>query len=218
MLDTMIQQVASSLRKQYPMLEREDIVQELWLWTLEHERTVERYVGDGKPGERMLYSSLRRAGSAICAREKALVIGYDPDDLYYYSTGQLREILPLVMDRTLWVQPGQAQEQRVTGTSDPAHGNTRLAMICDVRSAVEACSEPIKALLWTAFGLAMDDQEHALSLGITEDALRMRVVRALKSVQRGLGGPKPPSEYEGTRRVLSNAQSQAITRNQEGEV
>ena len=207
-IDDTIQRVTSSLKKQFHMVEREDIYQELWIKYLSTDCS--------HMNSKMLWSTLRRAGVAFCTREKAAITGYDVDDLYYYSTGQLRELLPVVMDRTSWTQPGVVGDLgKITGTSDPAHGNNRLAMICDVRSALEACSESDKRLLWTAFGLALADDEHATSMGITEDALRMRVVRALQRLQRRLGGPRPQMDYQGTRRALSNAQAQAITRNQE---
>lgn len=207
-VDETIQRVASSLKKQYQMVEREDIVQELWVKYLSTDVT--------HMNDRMLWSSLRRAGAAYCTKEKAQITGYDVEDLFYYSTGQIRELLPIVMDRESWVQTGVVSDLgKITGTGDPALGNNRLAMICDVRSALEAGSESDKSLLWTAFGLSLDEEEHGLSLGISADALRMRVVRALQRLQRRLGGPRPVENPAGHRRALSNAQAQAITRNQE---
>jgi hypothetical protein len=203
-----IQRVASSLKKQFHQVEREDIVQELWVKYLS--------TNTDHMNRKMLWSTLRRAGTAFCTLEKAAITGYDPDDLYFYSTGQLRELLPVVMDRESWTQTGVVADLgKITSTGDPALGNNRLAMICDVRSALEACSETDKRLLWTAFGLRVDDTEYAMSLGITEDALRMRVVRALRRLQQRLGGPRPDIGSYGRRRALSNAQAQAITHNQE---
>jgi DNA-directed RNA polymerase specialized sigma24 family protein len=207
-IDDTIQRVTSSLKKQFHQVEREDIYQELWLKYLS--------TNTDHMNSKMLWTSLRRAGVAFCTREKAAITGYDVEDLYYYSTGQLRDLLPVVLDRESWGGTGVVQDLgKITGGGDPAHGNNRLAMICDVRSALEACSDEDKRLLWTVFGLRVDDDEYATSLGITADALRMRVVRALKRLQRHIGGPRPDGLYEGTRRALSNAQAQAVTRNQE---
>lgn len=207
-VDETIQRVTSSLKKQFRMVEREDIYQELWIKYLSTDCT--------HMNSKMLWSTLRRAGVAFCTREKAAITGYDVDDLYYYSTGQIRELLPIVLDRESWIGTGVVADLgKITGTGDPALGNNRLAMICDVRSALEACSDHDKRLLWTVFGLRVDDTEYAMSLGITEDALRMRVVRALQRLQRHLGGPRPQELFQGRRKALSNAQAQAITRNQE---
>lgn len=207
-VDETIQRVASSLKKQYQMVERDDIVQELWVKYLSTDTS--------HMNSKMVWSTLRRAGAAFCTKEKAAITGYDVDDLYYYSTGQIRELLPLVMDRTSWVQQGVVADLgKISSTGDPALGNNRLAMICDVRSALEAGSDEDKHLLWTTFGLCLPEDEHALSMGITEDALRMRVVRALQRLQRRLGGPRPQENPTGHRRALSNAQAQALTRNQE---
>lgn len=214
----MVQQIATQVKRQFHMVERDDIVQELWLWLAEHTERVEEYASRGKHGERQLATALRRAGRAFAIKEKAAIVGYDLDDLYWYSTAQLRELLPLVMDRSLWVETGvPAETGRVSSTSDPAHGNNRLAILCDIRASLETCSERDKLLLWTHFGLGMEEDEHALTLGITTETLRKRVTRALQRLQRALGGPRPDQVYVGTRRALSNAQAQAITRNQEAE-
>jgi hypothetical protein len=207
-IEDTIQRVATSLKKQFYQVEREDVVQELWVKYLSIDVT--------HMNRKMLWSSLRRAGVAFCTRERAAITGYDVEDLYFYSTGQLRELLPVVLDRESWGGTGVVADLgRVTGGGDPAHGNNRLAMICDVQSALEAGSEHDKHLLWTVFGLLVDEATYANSLGITEDALRMRVVRALRRLQKRLGGPRPEGLVAGSRRALSNSQAQAITRNQE---
>lgn len=213
-LRVMIEKVASSVKKQFPQVDREDIRQEIWIWALEKDDKVSDYLDGGKAGRRMLWSALRRAGVSYAAVEKARVLGYDPADQFHYSVGQLRELLPLALDRDSWVMASNGSQERTALTSDPAHGNNRLAMICDVRSALEACSEEDKHLLWTAFGLSMDDVDHANVEGITTDALRSRVNRALRRLQKHLGGPKP-APYTG-RRAISNAQAYVITKNQEG--
>lgn len=218
MIDDIIQQVATQTRRQFPMVERDDIVQELWLWTLEHQRKTDDWLAGGQDGVRQLAKSLARAGRAYAIKEKAAVVGYDVEDLYFYSTGQLRELLPIVLDRALWTEAGTPSDLGIiTGTTDPALGNNRLAMLCDVRASLEAGRPADKELLWTAFGLALPDEEHAEQLGITVEALRTRVMRAVQRLQKALGGPKPDGLYQGTRRAMTNAQSLALTRNQEAE-
>lgn len=209
-IDEMIQRITSSVRKQFPMVDRDDIYQECWVKYLTLDTT--------HMNERMLWSSIRRAAAAWCTKEKAQIVGYDVEDLYYYSTAQIRELLPVVLEREAWVQTGVINDLgKISSGTDPAHGNNRLAMIVDVKASLEAGSETDKVLLWTAFGLRLPDQEHAESLGITEDALRMRVTRALQRLQNRLGGPRPQDPPHGARKALSNAAAQAITRSQEAE-
>lgn len=211
----MVAQVATELKRQYPMVDRDDISQELWVWLASNPEKIEEW-GEGKQAERKVATSLRRAGRGYCIREKSALTGYELEDLYFYSTGQLRELLPVVMDRALWTDASPGVDAgHITGGGDPAHGNTRLAMLCDVRSSLEAVSEADKELLFTIFGLQVPEEIHALECGVTEETLRKRVQRALQRLQRALGGPKPPPEYLGSRKVLSNAQAQAQTRNQE---
>lgn len=215
-LEDMVERVATQVKRAFPQVDRNDIRQEVWIWALENADKVEAWLEEGgKRAHGSLYTALRRAGTAYATREKAAIVGYDPDDLHYYSLAQLRELLPLCMDREAWYLTGVDDENRTKSTVDPALGNTRLAMICDVRASLEAGSPGDKHLLWTVFGLAKDEATYAEELGITEDALLHRVTRALQRVQKRLGGPNPLTEYDGNRRAISNAQAQAITHNQE---
>jgi DNA-directed RNA polymerase specialized sigma24 family protein len=214
----MVQQIATETKRQFPMVEREDIVQELWLWIAGHQEKVEKWAGEGKNGERRLATSLRRRGRSYAVHEKAAITGYDVGDNYWYSTGQLREILPMALDREVWADPGVAPETgKLSRTTAPSEGNNRLAMLCDVRSGLEAGSAVDKELLWTHFGLGLDKDEHALVLGVTVETLEKRLQRAVQRLQKRLGGPKPDGLYVGSRRAISNAQAQALTRSQEAE-
>lgn len=214
----MIQQIATETKRNFPMVERDDIVQELWLWLASNPEKVEKWGDDGKRGERFLATALRRRGRAYGTVEKAGIVGYELDDLYWYSTGQLRELIPLAFDKGTWAETGMSlEESGGNRQSRPSEGNNRLAMLCDVRSSLEAGSEPDKLLLWTHFGLGMEEDEHAMTLGVTVETLRVRLHRAVVRVQKRLGGPRIDGPYVGTRRAMSNAQAQAITRNQESE-
>jgi len=216
--DNMIAQIATETKRRFPMLEREDIAQELWLWALEHDEKVQEWLGEGKRGEGRLAKSLRRRARAYAIREKAAVVGYEPEDNYFYSTGLLRELIPQALDRESWAESGTASETgKLSRTTPPSEGGNRIAMLADVRSALEAGTETDKELLWTHFGLQMDEEEHALVLGVTVDTFRKRVNRAVQRVQRRLGGAKPDGLYVGSRRAMSNAQALAMTRNQEAE-
>lgn len=214
----MVQQIATELKRSFPMVERDDLVQELWLWLASHPDKVETWAADGKRGERFMAKALRRAGRGWAIGEKAAIVGYEVDDLYFYSTALLRELIPEALDRELWVEPGVVSETgKLSPTGRPNEGGNRVAMLCDVRSSIEAGSTSDKEILWTHFGLGMDEEEHALVLDVTIEALRTRIHRAVVRLQKRLGGPKPDGPYVGTRRVLSNAQAIAQTRNQESE-
>lgn len=213
----MVGQVSAEIKRQFPQVDREDVAQELWLFMALHPDKVEEWSDQGKRGEQSLAKALRRRGRTWAIQEKAAITGYDVEDLYFYSTGLLRELLPEALDREHWGDSGTSSETgKLSPTSRPSEGGNRVAMLCDVRSSLEAGSASDKELLWTTFGLGMPEDEHALVLGITVEALRTRVHRAVTRVQKRLGGPKPDGLYVGTRRVISNSQAIAHTRNQEG--
>jgi len=214
----MVAQIATETRRQFPMVDRDDIVQELWVWALSHKDKIDGWLDDGKRGERSLAKALRRRARAYATVEKAARVGYDATDNYYYSTGLLRELIPQALDRESWVEPGvHTDTGKLSRTTPPSEGGNRVAMLADVRASMETGSSTDKELLWTHFGLSLDEDEHALTLGITVEALRTRLHRAVVRLQRRLGGPKPDGLYVGTRRAISNAQAIAQTRNQEAE-
>lgn len=214
-LDDKIQRIATSLKRQYPQVQRDDIVQEMYVWALERQRKIVEYQNKGDDGDKMLHTSLRRAGWAFCAHEKAQIMGYEPEDQFAYSIQILETLIPDVLDRESWlpfVSQGEASE--VPSQADPAHGNTRLAMLCDVSASLEAGSDADKVLIFRRFINGETYQQMADADGITDEAARRRVMRVLERMQKRLGGPKPP-EYTGIRRAMSNAAAQALTRNQE---
>lgn len=217
-LEPMVEQVTTEIRRQFFMVERADILQELWVWVLEHPKELEEWAEEGKHGERKLHTSLKRYGRAFAIAEKAHNAGYEVTDNYWYSSGELRKILPDVLDRSTWSEPGvRANTGKLSRTSPPAEGNNRLAMLCDIRDALEESSEADRTILWTHYGLQLDIDEHALSLGITTEACRTRVTRAIARLQRRLGGPRPDAQFVGRRKALSNAQAQSITKKEMGE-
>lgn len=209
----MVNNVAAQIHRKFPMVDRDDLAGEMWLWMVEHQDKVESWAEDEKYGERKLARSIRRVAVSYALAEKAERAGYDVEDLFFYSTALLRDLLAQVFEYDLWIDaPTATDTGKLSRTSAPDEGNNRLAMLIDIKDALPKMREDDRTLLWTQFGMKLDDQEHALMLGITEEALRMRVSRALGRLQRKLGGARPDVQWVGTRRVISNAQAQALTR------
>jgi DNA-directed RNA polymerase specialized sigma24 family protein len=207
----MVGQVAYSVGRHFPFVDLEDLRQELWLWLVEHQEKVQVW-GQEATGDRRTAKSLRRAARAVCLDLKAQRGGYDLGDLWFYSVGQLRQLLPDVLDTEGWTASSPAlSPDRVQSQSLVNEGNNRLAMLVDVKDAFLRLADEDQQLLYVHYRVH-EEEQHATELEISVEALRSRVTRALTRLQRELGGPQPDVEWVGTRRAMSNATAQALTR------
>lgn len=183
---------ASRLHRRFPMVERDDILQEMYVWWCQHPRKAARYLDDTEYGEKKLSRALRNAGLAYCHKEKARRVGYEVDDLFFYSLGLLRELLPAVYDEDAWSRMGRTTLDGLPrGKSDPAEGNNALAALCDVSQALNRLAAEPRRLIELTFRDEVDAEHLAGQLDTTPDGARMRVQRALRRLQEELGGERP---------------------------
>lgn len=146
-----------------------------------------------------VWQEFNRKCTQYAHKQKAAALGYRPEDLFFYSKKVLREIIPVIleswdsgdlyefeyMDRALWV---------------------------DVDRALKALTPAELQVIRWAFEKDDDSvgtSRVASNLGLTVGASAQRVDRLLGKIREGLGGENPAPR----RRSLSNAASQAMTRN-----
>jgi RNA polymerase sigma factor (sigma-70 family) len=214
--DAAIIGMARQYGRSYPMVDWEDIAQELRLWWLRSKKAAE-YVEEGAEGRRKINTSLAREAMMFCHREKAAIVGYKIEDMFFYSTGQLRDLLPLVFDYDNWFLLGQTDD--VGGTKrDPAEGNDALAQLADVTLGLGGLDKEDQELLVLLYRDGYTEQEMADYYEVPCETLRKRHYRALKRLQKRLGGPRPTDMHEGpgARKALTNSQAAFLTRLQDG--
>lgn len=142
-----------------------------------------------------VWQEFNRKCTQYAHKQKAAALGYKPEDLFFYSKKVLREIIPVILES--W-ESGDLYEFEYTDR----------ALWVDVDRALKALSaSELQMIRWAFQG---DDDTVAVKLGISEGAASMRVSRLLDKIREGLGGENPAPR----RRSLSNAASQAMTRNQ----
>ncbi len=211
--EALIRPTAARYANRYRMVDREDIAQELRLWWLTKQKAIKRYTENGE--ERKLTKALQRAAERYCRQQKALAQGYRPEDEFFYSTGQVRELLPLVYNPELVVQDQRPDEGSSPKRTKPANeGNNLLAMVADVARALEHVDSEAIAVLYLHFGAPKwSYEEIAGQYETTVAAAKMRVHRAVQAVVDVLGGTSPYDDVggPGARRSISNAHAQAIT-------
>ena len=185
--------VRSVRNKFYGYAEWEDLMQVAELALLETPQKFARLSEDGNYTG--VWQEFNRKCTQYAHKQKAAALGYKPEDLFFYSKKVLREIIPVILES--WVS-GDLYEFEYTDR----------ALWVDVDRALKGLSASELQIIRWAF---QDDEDTVANrLGISAGAASMRVGRLLDKIREGLGGENPAPR----RRSLSNAASQAITRNQ----
>jgi RNA polymerase sigma factor (sigma-70 family) len=176
------------------MLDRQDIVQEIWLWFLTHQNKIDEWGQlDVKEKNKLIGKSARNAALKYCEKEKAKVIGYDVTDIFYYDRATIEIFLPSIITKDYEIPESLVvTSDNSRSTKDPAEGNGWLAMRADISRGYDKLDEKHKEIL----RLRYLDESRTLrqlgdSLGISEEATRKRVDRAIKSLINKIGGKRP---------------------------
>lgn len=184
--------VRSVRNKFYGYAEWEDLMQVAELALLETPQKFARLAEAGNYTG--VWQEFNRKCTQYAHKQKAAALGYRPEDLFFYSKKVLREIIPVILES--W-SSGDLYEFEYTDR----------ALWMDVDRALKALTaSELQIIRWAFQG---DDDTVAERLGISEGAASMRVSRLLDKIREGLGGENPAPR----RRSLSNAASQAMTRN-----
>lgn len=189
----LVHQVAYEYSKNYYMLDRQDIVQEIWLWFLTHQKKIDEWGQyEKKEQTKLVAKSIRHAALKYCEKEKAKVIGYDVADLFYYDKATVEIFLPNVLFGVYELPEGIKVNNEVKTKTDPAERGNWIAMRADISNAFDKLDKKHQEILRLRF---MDEsrtfRQLGDSIGISEDAFRKRYDRAIKSMINKLGGKRP---------------------------
>lgn len=216
--DATIVAISRATARRFSTVDWEDVAQELRLWWLRHPARVTKYLDEdaadaaSRTGSKKLMRALSLEASGFCQIEKARHLGYRVEDLYFYSTGALRELLPMVFDYECWLQLGQQADDGSAkrGGSAPNEGNNLVAALADVKRGLDLISEGDRDLLLQLYRDGFSEDEMAENAGLTTEAMNKRHDRALARLRDAMGGERPPmDDGPGTRRVVSNAAARA---------
>jgi len=141
-------------------------------------------------------ASAWRAGARYVHEERKRRTGAHDEDLAYYSTGLIDELLDYV-----WGEDAESVEV-----------NTRFIMMVDVRSAMSDLTDDERVLLVMRHKDQLDFPIIGQYFEMTEDGVRKWHLRVLRKLNRKLGGDAPWWGGPGSRKARSNAAAQAEVR------
>lgn len=121
----------------------DDVLQEIHLYALGGgAKYIQKWLADDEPHRVRL--ALRGAGKRFCEKEKAQQSGYSPDDVAWYSPEKVAEILPHALNPKYDGLSGDDPDSNGhRGAAPGREGGGMLAMIVDVRRAVDVYGKPL---------------------------------------------------------------------------
>lgn len=199
-LDTLSDGIAvtsNSLHRRYGRygIDVDDIRQELWIWSMKKTAWLIEWMCREDPVEQRrgyaaLTKSLRRAGERYCRKEKAAILGYKPEDEYFYDIGIIKDWLSVrengvgVLTNTEYV--GKIKRMKVA-----SEGWNVEATLADLERALDALEPGQRALVVSLYGEGNSAQVVAADFGVSRQAIEQQAQRALLKMVDALGGRSP---------------------------
>lgn len=197
--DNLVASIAYEFSRKFRMVDVGDVRQELWLWFLEHPNKVVTWEAlDNKQSIKLIARSLRNAAKDFCQKEKAKASGYHVTDNYYYNRPTVEELLPAILRGDM-----QAPALKNFGFSNnkkvASEGGNWFAVMADIERCLDRLTVEQRNLIYLRYGDGCNsDEELGKELGVSKDAARMRVNRAMNNLMNFLGGKQPYREKDYT--------------------
>lgn len=197
---TMVSQIASEYRNKYPVVEKEDVEQQLWLWFAEHPRKYKQWTTEHeqKDSDKLIARSLRNAAHDYCVKEKAQREGYSPSDNFWYTKEFVKLLIPGVLTNN-WERMEIALTNMGRSTKSPAESGDWMAHIADIKGAFDKLNEQEQNLVFLFYAQDVDSNElheQAEDKRTTAKATAMAANRALNKIVRNLGGFSPQKDED----------------------
>jgi len=190
-IDANAAHIANYLHRSYSMVARDDILQEIYVWVYSHSIKIEEYQDGTEHGRNKLLKAMRNAGIRFAQAEKARILGYRPEDNYYYELGLIRDVLALIWDEDAWTNPPQPEEQARVKYRAANEGNNYVTTLADISRAVALLTLGEQSLLRRHYHDGESSASIADSLGVSTSAVDGRLGRLVRKLQRLLGGERP---------------------------
>ena len=192
-LQVITQGATNAHKAQRGIMSLGDMVNEAMVWALSHPKKIKLWREKGKHGENLLRFSAKQHALSVAGRERRRIYQLERGDIYYYTPGMVREILPDIWNIEDWMSSSQSEmTDKIGGVSRPSEGNNRLATIVDVHSAYTQLSAEDQNLLRDLYADGgVTHQVLAATLDVSEKTIQRREHRAVERLVDRLGGELP---------------------------
>ncbi len=212
----LVKDVASSVSRSFPSyVTSEDTEGHLWVHMYENKSWFSQVVQEGDGWEARIAAVLRKQAAIYCAKEKAAVEGYSPEDLFRYTIPKLRDLLADAFEYENWQSFGLHGDGQPTAKVQANRTGDRIAELADVKSACDGLDVDTYNLLVLHYRHHYTMPMLAEVFDVTEETAKKRTQRAVVALQKQLGRKDydPNADVTGSRTVRSNAASRADASN-----
>lgn len=202
--DGVVSSIAYEFTRKYRMVEVDDLRQELWVWFFTHPNKVKHWhdLYDKKQSTKLIARSLRNAAKDYCQKEKARSVGFRVEDNYYYDKNMLESLIPAVLTGNR--EAPAMNDLSVSNVKKVAsEGNNWPAICSDIEKAISKLQKEQRDMIILRYASGLELGAIASELSISQDAVRMRINRALKNMLNFLGGNYPRKERDYTEEEMS---------------
>ncbi|MGZ6788320.1 MAG: hypothetical protein ACXVGN_00155 [Mycobacteriaceae bacterium] len=194
----------------------DDYGQELVVWLIENQDQVAAWFEELEPKEFEKYvaQALRNQSADYSLDIKAQATGYERSDLYFYTKGELKSLLPAVFDESKWLEPPQSEGRSTKAQSE---GNNWVTTLADVSRALGTLHADDRDILTAVYKDGWTNSLLADMTGTSEANASWQHDRAITRLQQALGGGAPEMRAQETRdpwrgrHSLGNSQARAMT-------
>jgi DNA-directed RNA polymerase specialized sigma24 family protein len=193
----LVRTVAINKHREFPMVARDDIEQELWMWFITHPQKTKEWgeMESKKESTRLFVRSLNNHANRYCQHEKARSVGYEMVDLTFYQRSVIEQLLPSVISGD-WNQPVYFDITSDRHSQAPSEGGNLMAMQADISKAFDRLPEAQQNVLYQWHLNNRNSKDLAKAMNANEKTARMRVTRALDAIIGKLGGASPYYERD----------------------
>jgi hypothetical protein len=172
----------------------DDFRQEFIAWMLDNEGMLaDRRAEIEDPDEfgKFLARCLRNEGDDYLVDIRDQAGGQPRRGAYWYTTNELKFLLPAMFDPEKWHEPPQSDGGSSRGRGVPSEGGNWIATLADVAQGFEKLNKDDQDLLRKFHQFGYRNKDMAAADGITEASMSYRHSQVLKRLLKNLGGPKP---------------------------
>lgn len=171
-----------------------DISQELWVFAWRRREKIREYLDredrrEMRKGWSALLTTFERHAERYCQKAKAKEIGYNIEDLYWYTTDALQDWINILVNGKGVLTNQSADNAKVIRVLSESF--SLEATLADVKNALGVLDKPDQALLLERYGDAQTVQNLSKRFELSESTIDRRCEASLKKMVKFLGGPRP---------------------------
>lgn len=211
-----LRNIATSLCRSFPLVEREDMEQQLHLLWYEKWDVLRKFLAmpDEEKGKAHVLKCLRLWGIEYARSETAMIRGWRVEDMQHYSPRSVAEMLPFLFDPESWSSIAAKGGEGPASPKLKNQAGDALAIYADLTKAWGGVRDVDRDVLHRRFVAGVDLEVLAGQWGVNEDTARKRCERALQRLAERMSGLQHTRVSQLAprgRRAVSNTRAQAMT-------